>query len=337
MSCSLYIKRCIALAKKGLGYTYPNPMVGCVIVHRGKIIAEGWHKKAGRSHAEREAISKVKDPLLLSKSTLYVNLEPCDHHGKTPPCSDLIIENKIPRVVIGCLDQNKKVLGKGVKKLEDNGCDVKFGVLDSECQNLNRRFFTFHQKKRPYVILKWAESADGFIAPKKLYKDFWLTDNLSKQRVHQWRSQEQSVMIGVQTALIDNPQLNTRLWFGNHPLPIIIDPHQKFAKSEKDLKLKKKKFFTIMDEKIEEDEEKFIIPVKDILNQLFEKEIQSVLIEGGTKTLQPFIDANLYDEARIFRTNVKLREGLVAPKMNQNLISFSKKIKNDKLLIVYRD
>ncbi len=147
MSGSLFMNRCIALAKKGLGYTYPNPMVGCVIVHRGKIIAEGWHKKAGRSHAEREAISKVKDTSLLSNSTLYVNLEPCDHQGKTPPCSDLIIENKIPRVVIGCLDQNKKVLGKGVKKLKDSGCNVKFGVLDSKCQKLNRRFFYFPSKK----------------------------------------------------------------------------------------------------------------------------------------------------------------------------------------------
>ena len=337
MSDSLFMGRCIALAQKGLGYTYPNPLVGSVIVHEGKVIAEGWHKKAGRNHAEREAISKVEDPSILANSSLYVNLEPCDHHGKTPPCSDLIIKNKIPRVIIGCLDQNKKVLGKGVKKLEDNGCKVRFGILESECQKLNRRFFTFHQKKRPYVILKWAESADGFIAPKEPYRKFWLTDILSKQRVHQWRSQEQSIMIGVQTALIDNPLLSNRLWAGENPLPIIIDPYQKFANSVKNFNLKKENFLTIKFKKNKKVEKQPLIPPKDILNQLFKKDIQSIIIEGGAKTLQPFIDTNLYDEARIFRTNKKLNEGLLAPKINQDLISFTTNIKKDKLLTIYRD
>ena len=337
MSDSSFMERCIALAQKGLGYTYPNPMVGCVIVNDGKIIAEGWHKKAGKSHAEREAISKVKDTSLLLNSTLYVNLEPCDHHGKTPPCSDLIIDNKIPRVVIGCLDQNKKVLGKGVKKLRDNGCKVKLGVLESKCQKLNQRFFTFHQKKRPYVILKWAESADGFVAPMQPYSDFWLTDPLSKQRVHQWRSQEQSIMIGVQTALIDNPQLSTRLWTGENPLPIIIDPNQKFSLSVRDFKLKKKKILIIEDKKIKEDEGKHHIAAKDILNQLFETGLQSVIIEGGAKTLQHFIDEDLFDEVRIFFTNEKLNEGLSAPKINLDVISYSENIKKDKLIKIYRE
>ena len=337
MSDPVFMERCITLAQKGLGYTYPNPMVGCVIVNEGKIIAEGWHKKAGKNHAEREAILKVKDRSLLLDSTLYVNLEPCDHHGKTPPCTNIIIENKIPRVVIGCLDQNKKVLGEGHRKLEENGCKVTFGILESECQKLNRRFFTFHQKKRPYVILKWAESTDGFIAPKQPYMDFWLTNSLSKQRVHQWRSQEQSIMIGVHTALIDNPQLSTRLWTGNNPLPIIIDPHQKFTKSVRDLKLKKDKFLSIKNRKFKKNDRQFLISAKDILNQLYERDLQSVIVEGGAKTLQHFIDADLFDEARIFRSNEKLNGGLLAPKIDIDIKSFSSKIKKDKLLTIYRN
>jgi diaminohydroxyphosphoribosylaminopyrimidine deaminase/5-amino-6-(5-phosphoribosylamino)uracil reductase len=337
MNDTLFIKRCLRLAKKGLGYTYPNPLVGCVIVHRGKIIAEGWHKKAGRNHAEREAILKVKDPTLLSESTLYVNLEPCDHHGKTPPCSDLIVEMKIPRVVIGCLDQNKKVLGKGLKKLQAAGCEVKIGVLESDCQKLNRRFFSFHQKKRPYVILKWAESADGFIAPPESGKPYWLTDTLSKQRVHQWRSQEQSVMVGVQTVLNDNPKLNTRLWEGNHPLPVIIDPNQRLSQSKKKLNLKMKKILTITNLNEANNQDKKTLTPEEILNQLYHKDLQSVIIEGGTNTLQHFIDAHLWDETRIFITNKLLDGGLPAPKINKETIHTSYLIKKDTLITLYKD
>ena len=335
MSDNRLMQRSLMLAKKGLGYTYPNPLVGCVIVHEGRVIAEGWHKKAGGNHAEREAILKVKDSTLLLKSTLYVNLEPCDHHGKTPPCTDLILEKKIPRVIIGCLDQNKKVLGKGLKRLQEGGCEVKIGVLDYECQSLNCRFFSFHQKKRPYVILKWAESNDGFIAPNESHKEYWLTDPMSKQLVHQWRSQEQAIMIGVQTALNDNPKLNTRLWKGNNPIAVVIDPKQRLSKFIGNLNLKSNEFITIKD--LDKRSENNPLAAREILDQLSEKKLQSVIIEGGTKTLQHFIDANLWDEARIFVTKAKLKSGLKGPNINRSLIHNSTKINEDILITLYRD
>ena len=288
MNDAAFMERCLFLAKKGLGNTYPNPLVGCVIVVEGKIIAEGWHKKAGGNHAEREAILNIRDQSLLSKSSLFVNLEPCDHYGKTPPCTDLILEMKIPRVIIGCLDQNKRVLGKGLEKLKQAGCEVKIGVLESKCQKLNRRFFSFHQKKRPYVILKWAESMDGFIAPKENQKKYWLTNPLSKQLVHQWRSQEQSIMIGVRTVLNDNPKLDTRLWNGKNPVSIVIDPSQKLSKIDGNFNLMKKKFITIKNENKDKNKDQLLIKPQEILDQLFKNSLQSVIIEGGTKTLQYF-------------------------------------------------
>ena len=335
MSDALFMQRCLMLAKKGLGYTYPNPLVGCVVVHEGRVIAEGWHKKAGRNHAEREAILKVKDPSLLHNSSLYVNLEPCDHYGKTPPCTDLILEMKIPRVIIGCLDQNKKVLGKGLKKLQEAGCKVKIGVLESECQKLNRRFFSFHQKKRPYIILKWAESVDGFIAPKKSHQGYWLTNPLSKQRVHQWRSQEQAIMIGAKTALNDNPKLNTRLWKGNNPVAVVIDPQQRLSRSKGGFNLKNKKFLTIIDQEIRMENNP--ITAQKISDQLYDEKLQSVIIEGGAKTLQHFIDADLWDEARIFVTKTKLKSGLKGPKIKRDLIYSTSKIKEDTLITLYKD
>lgn len=336
MSDSLFMQRCLTLAQKGLGYTYPNPMVGCVVVHEGKIIAEGWHKKAGKDHAEREAILSVKNQHILSNSTLYVNLEPCDHQGKTPPCSDLIVQMKIPRVVIGCLDQNQKVFGKGLKKLQAAGCAVKTGVLETQCIELNRRFFSFHQKKRPYVILKWAESADGFIAPKNTNTKYWLTDVLSKQRVHQWRSQEQAIMIGLHTALIDNPKLNTRLWAGNNPTPVVIDPNQKLSHSDNHL-VKEKNTIIIVNKKLEATDAHTQIDAADILKRLYQEELQSVIIEGGTKTLQHFIDANLWDEARIFITKKKWHDGVKGPQINKNLIASSTTLKEDTLVTLYKD
>lgn len=335
MSDTLFMQRCLSLAQKGLGYTYPNPLVGCVIVHDGKIIAEGWHKKAGKNHAEREAIFNVKDSSLLSQSTLYVNLEPCDHFGKTPPCSDLIIEKKIPRVVIGCLDENKKVWGKGLKKLQNAGCEVQTGVLEDDCQKLNRRFFSFHQKKQPYVILKWAESADGFIAPKNTNTPYWLTNPLSKQRVHQWRSHEQSVMIGVKTAIIDDPSLTTRLWSGNNPQPVVIDPNHKISNSQIKLKSIDNRLINIVRNKKAGTEEH--LTAKAILDRLYDEKIQSVIIEGGTHTLQHFIDAALWDEARIFVTTKNLKEGLKAPKINRERFRSLTKMGSDRLIWLYKD
>ncbi len=338
MNNAFFMERCLVLAKKGLGYTYPNPLVGCVIVYKGKIIAEGWHKNAGSYHAEREAIMKVIDRSLLSKSTLYVNLEPCDHFGKTPPCTDLILEMKIPSVIIGCLDENKIVLGKGIEKLKSNGCRVKSGILKSKCQNINRRFFTFHQKKRPYVILKWSETSDGFIAPKDSGQGYWLSDPLSKQRVHQWRSQEQSIMIGVKTALNDNPKLNTRLWKGKNPLALVIDPHQKLSSCKKrDYNLFNRKFITIRNQNQQKYREQIKITAEEILDQLYDINLQSVIIEGGAKTLQCFIDAGLWDEARIFVTKQKISDGLKGPKIKRESVYDSSKIKEDTLITIYKD
>jgi len=216
------MRRCLELAQNGAGFVAPNPMVGCVIVHERKIIGEGFHKKFGESHAEVNAISSVKDSSLLPYSTLFVNLEPCSHYGKTPPCSDLIIEKKIPEVVIGCLDSNPLVSGNGVMKLQKAGVTVQTGMLEKESRDLNKRFFTFHEKKRPYVILKWAQSSDAFIAPQNGERAN-ISNEYSRTLVHRWRSEEAAIMIGTDTAMKDNPKLNARLWNNNNPLRIVID------------------------------------------------------------------------------------------------------------------
>ena len=229
------MKRCIELASKGLGMTYPNPLVGCVIVYRDKVIGEGWHKKAGENHAEIEAINNVKDKSKLKKSTLYVNLEPCSHYGKTGPCTDIIISHKIKKIVIGTKDFSKKVNGKGIEILEKNGCEVKVGFLEKECFYLNRRFFEFHIKNKPYIILKWAQTKDHFISPKIKEKGsiFWITGALAQQRAHQWRSEENAILVGVQTVIDDNPSLTTRHWKGNHPFRFVIYPHNRIPKDSK--------------------------------------------------------------------------------------------------------
>ena len=213
-----YIRRCIELAKNGLGTTHPNPLVGSIIVYKDEIIGEGWHKKAGEPHAEVIAINSVKDKSLLPKATIYVSLEPCSHFGKTPPCCDLIIANIIPNVVIGTMDPFAKVAGNGIKKLVEAGKNVIVGILEDECNELNKRFFTFHNKKRPYIILKWAESLDGFIAPlTKVKKEpVWITNDYSRQLVHKWRSEEQAILVGTNTIIDDNPSLTTRDWTGNN-------------------------------------------------------------------------------------------------------------------------
>ena len=228
-SDEFYMQRCLDLAENALGKTYPNPIVGCVIVHEGKIIGEGWHKKAGDAHAEVNAINSVKDKTLLSASKLYVSLEPCVHYGKTPPCSELIIKHNIPHVVVGCKDSFSKVSGKGIQSMRESGIKVDVDVLKDKCVESHKRFFTFHNKKRPYVILKWAETKDGFIAPakQKLGEPFWITSEESKTLVHKWRSQESSILIGTNTAKLDNPSLTVRLWNGNSPLRIVIDENLK--------------------------------------------------------------------------------------------------------------
>ena len=322
-----YIRRCIELARNGLGTTYPNPLVGSVIVYDGKIIGEGWHKKSGESHAEVNAVKAVKDKSLLKKATIYVSLEPCSHFGKTPPCCDLIIKNNIPNVVIGTVDPNVKVAGNGIKKLIEAGIHVTVGVLEEECNALNKRFFTFHKKKRPFIVLKWAESQDGFIAPteKLEKKPVWITNQYSRQLVHKWRTEEQAILVGTQTAIDDNPKLNARDWSGKNPIRLVIDQNNRieknnhifdnqavtivFSKSIDTIK-KENTIFEILDF------EKNI--AEQIVQILYQHQIQSVIIEGGRQTLQTFIDTNLWDEARVFVGSIKFKEGTQAPTLAKN-------------------
>jgi diaminohydroxyphosphoribosylaminopyrimidine deaminase / 5-amino-6-(5-phosphoribosylamino)uracil reductase len=335
-----YMKRCIELAKNGLGTTYPNPMVGSVIVHNGKIIGEGWHKKAGEPHAEVNAVNSVKDKSLLKEATIYVSLEPCSHFGKTPPCCDLIIANKIPNVVIGTIDPFAKVAGNGIKKLVESGKNVTIGILEDECNELNKRFFTFHQKKRPYIILKWAETADGFIAPisKTEKSPVWITNSYSRQLAHKWRTEEQAILVGTSTVLEDNPKLDARDFKGNNPIRIVWDKSNKiteefhikngiistfFLTESKNLTEKQNIYYknTIFD----------TLLAKRTLDILYKENIQSVIVEGGSQTLQTFIDANLWDEARVFVSENTFNEGVVAPKLPKNRILTSLLIKKDQL------
>ena len=322
-----YIKRCIQLAKNGLGTTYPNPLVGSVIVYNNQIIGEGWHRKSGEPHAEVNAINSVKDKSLLAKATIYVSLEPCSHFGKTPPCCDLIIKHKIPNVVVGTIDPNSKVAGSGIKRLIDNGVNVTVGVLEKECNELNKRFFTFHQKKRPYIILKWAESQDGFIAPltKDKKEPVWISNEFSRQLVHKWRSEEQAILVGTNTVLDDNPKLDVRDWIGENPIRIILDRTGKisnafFVKDEKT-----KTIIITEQENVTSSEnciyENAIFDTKltrTIANILYKYGIQSIVVEGGRQTLQSFIEDNLWDEARVFIGNIHLKSGLKAPLINGN-------------------
>jgi len=316
-----YIKHCLQLAEKGMGYVAPNPMVGCVIVYKDKVIGEGYHQQYGGLHAEVNAINSVSDKSKLVESTLFVNLEPCFHHGKTPPCCDLIIKNKIKRVIIGCLDTNPLVAGKGIEKLKQEGVEVITDVLKDECRELNKRFFTYHEKNRPYIILKWAQTKNGFIAklPPFTREENWITNDTSNEISHTWRAQEEAVLIGTNTALLDNPKLTARLSKGKNPLRVLID---------KDLKVpalnnifSDEAEIMVFTNKVQSakntisyhliDFTKDIIP--QILEALYHKKITSLIIEGGTHTLQIFINKNLWDEARIFTGDKIFKEGLKSP------------------------
>lgn len=328
-----YIKRCIQLARNGLGRTYPNPMVGSVIVHEDRIIGEGWHHKAGEAHAEVNAINSVKETSLLSKATIYVSLEPCSHYGKTPPCSDLIIAKGIKKVVIGTVDPFSEVAGKGVKKLIDAGCEVTVGILEEECQELNKRFFTYHLEDRPYIILKWAQSEDDFLAPtnKAERNPVWITNTYSRQLVHKWRAEEQSIMIGTTTAVTDNPKLNTRLWDGPDPVRVVLDRTGRIPADSalldgtvktiilidsRDFAGTRVKSSNVIYEKIRFDKE----ITAQICQVLHKYELQSLIIEGGRQTLQTFIDAGLWNEARVFTGKVQLKEGTRIPRFSGELI-----------------
>lgn len=330
------------MAKNGLGTTYPNPLVGSVIVHDGKIIGEGWHRKSGEPHAEVNAVSSVQDKSLLAKATIYVSLEPCSHFGKTPPCSDLIIHHKIPNAVVGTVDPNSQVAGNGIKRLLENGVNVTVGVLEKECQDLNKRFFTFHNKQRPYIILKWAESLDGFIAP--IHKDkkepVWISNRFSRQLVHKWRSEEQAILVGTNTVLDDNPKLDTREWSGNNPVRVVLDRTGKimddyFVKDgkTKTIIITEQENLTVVENCIYENAIFDIRLTKTIVHILQKYGIQSIIIEGGRHTLQGFIDDNLWDEARVFIGNVHLKNGIKAPILKEDFQT--KGIKEDQLKLYF--
>jgi diaminohydroxyphosphoribosylaminopyrimidine deaminase/5-amino-6-(5-phosphoribosylamino)uracil reductase len=336
-----YLSRCIQLAKNGLGTTYPNPLVGSVIVHNGKIIGEGWHRKAGEPHAEVHAINSVKDKSLLKESTIYVSLEPCSHYGKTPPCCDLIMAHKIPKVVVGTIDPFSKVAGTGIQRLKENGCEVTVGVLEKECLELNKRFFTFHNKKRPYIILKWAESKDGFIAPlvKNTKAPVWISNPFSRQLVHQWRAEEQAILVGTQTVLDDNPKLDVRDWTGKNPTRIVLDRSGKID-STYFVNYGNTKTILVTEQEnlsVGENVSVEIITFDNrlshkIVDMVYRLGLQSIIIEGGRETLQTFIDDFLWDEARIFVSNSILQGGIPAPQLNGS--GKTKKIKTDQLTII---
>jgi diaminohydroxyphosphoribosylaminopyrimidine deaminase/5-amino-6-(5-phosphoribosylamino)uracil reductase len=317
-----YMRRCIELAKRGEGFVAPNPLVGAVIVHEDKIIGEGYHRKYGVSHAEVNAIKSVKNPNLLKKSTIYVSLEPCSHFGKTPPCSDLIIEKEIPRVVIGSLDTFSEVNGKGIERLLKNGVDVETGVLEEDCRLLNKRFFTFHEKSRPYVVLKWAQTKDGYMD--KLRNDNekgvnWISSTETQSLVHLWRSQEMGILIGRKTAEADNPKLNVREVYGKDPIRIILDSKLKIKYNEElDPVSTRTIVFNTLDSRIEGNLEFLKVPdlnVTTILTTLYNQNISSIFVEGGAETLQRFIDSDLWDEIRIIQGENYFKEGLPAPKL----------------------
>ncbi|MFN8256956.1 MAG: bifunctional diaminohydroxyphosphoribosylaminopyrimidine deaminase/5-amino-6-(5-phosphoribosylamino)uracil reductase RibD [Bacteroidales bacterium] len=341
----IYMQRCNELAMLGLGHAAPNPMVGAVIVHQGKIIGEGYHKVCGGPHAEVNAINSVLNKELLKKSTLYVNLEPCSHYGKTPPCSDLIIEKEIPEVIIGCQDIFEKVAGRGIEKLKQAGCRVETGILEKECLELNRRFFTFHRLKRPYIILKWAKTLDGFIDYDRTNPAAphinWITNNLSKILVHKWRTEETAFMVGTNTVLNDNPMLTAREWTGRNPLRVIVDRQLRI---DTGFHVFNNQANTIIFNEIKNEtsgNKEFIKinfeknSLQEMLDVLYQKQIQSLVVEGGRQLLNSFIVSNLWDEARVFTGNKYFHNGIKEPEFKGRFISESNL--EDSYLKIYRN
>lgn len=319
-----FMCRCLQLARKGMMGAAPNPMVGAVIVCDGKIIGEGYHRRCGQAHAEVNAIRSVSRPELLKRSTIYVSLEPCSHYGKTPPCADLIIEKQIPRVVVGCVDPFSRVSGRGIQKLRDAGIEVTVGVLEKECRCLIRRFITFHAEKRPYIVLKWAQSADGFIDVKRTGgAPIVLSSPETQMLVHKHRAECKAILVGRRTALLDNPSLTVRCWHGENPLRLVLDRELSLPS---DLHLFDGTVPTVVFTAKEQtsyagvdfvrlDFTQAVVP--QILGYLYEHGIQSLLVEGGHCLLQSFIDAGLWDEAFVECVPRLLYDGISAPQMPQ--------------------
>lgn len=343
------MSRCIELAKNGRYTAAPNPSVGCVIVYKNQIIGEGATSPFGGPHAEVNALQAVEDKSLLADATLYVSLEPCSHFGKTPPCVDSILKHNIPSVVIGVRDPNPLVGGQGIQKLRDAGCSVEEGILENECRNSNIRFFTFYQKKRPYIILKWAQTPDGYIAPSQKLRNadpepFWISNTYSRQLVHHWRAEEKAVLVGTNTALEDNPRLNLRDWGGDPPLRIVLDRELKIPLDFHLLDLAGETL-VLTDVKDESRYKKgvqyrqidFASNLADQLcSLLWEMNISSLIVEGGSKTLNTFIKSGIWDEARIFTGARSLGEGVKAPRI-QGYLKTKEEIGSDNLEILLND
>lgn len=341
--------RCIEIAKNAMGTAPPNPMVGAVLVCKDKIIGEGYTSPYGGPHAEVNAIAAVADPSLLEEATLYVTLEPCSHFGKTPPCAELIVKHKIPRVVIGLRDPHNKVAGKGIERLKAGGCQVETGILEKECRDHHRRFLTYHEKKRPYVILKWAQSADGYLAPDPSGRShnpepYWISSSTSRQLVHKWRSEEQAILVGTNTVLMDNPSLTTRFWQGTNPVRVVLDPNLSIPSGYQiwDDKAPTLVLTTREQANADKGHAKYLqLPKSDygvnqVLSLLWQQGITSVIVEGGRKTLDGFISAGLWDEARIFTSRIEFGSGLPAPQIDRT-DGVLTKIGNDQLTILRND
>ena len=324
MTDEIYIQRCIDLAQKGIRAVAPNPMVGCVIVVNDKIIGEGYHQRYGEAHAEVNAINNVANQSLLNKATLYVSLEPCSHTGKTPPCAELIIKSGIKKVVVGTKDPNPIVGGKGIEKLKNRGIEVKEGILQKQCLELNKRFFTYHEKQRPYVILKWAQTLDGFldrIRDDETQKINWISEPETKTIVHKWRSEEQSILVGRNTITNDNPSLTVRDYGGINPIRLVIDSQLQIGG---ELNIYSKDAPTIVFNRIKNETENNVewvkikeTSTKNILEELYKRGIQSVFVEGGSRTLQYFIIDNVWDEARVVVGQKYFKDGYKAPIINK--------------------
>ncbi|WP_339660011.1 bifunctional diaminohydroxyphosphoribosylaminopyrimidine deaminase/5-amino-6-(5-phosphoribosylamino)uracil reductase RibD [uncultured Polaribacter sp.] len=356
----IYIKRCLQIAKNGIGTTRPNPSVGAVIVHQNKIIGEGFTSNYGQNHAEVNAVNSVKNKALLKESTIYVTLEPCSHFGKTPPCADLLVKYQFKNVVIGTVDSNSLVAGKGIERLKNAGINVIVGVLEAECKEHHKRFFTVQDKKRPYIILKWAETNNGFIAPltKNEQAPVWISNNLSQQLVHKLRSKEHAILVGTNTVIADNPSLNVRSWFGKNPIRIVLDKSLRIPKEATvfdgsvktiviadttSLRQEKRSFGFNNSHELKNTQELIYETInfsKNVANQIVDvlqkHQIQSIIIEGGSQTLQTFIDANLWDEATIFIGETSFKDGIKAPVFSAKRTSETK-IKNDILKIYTND
>jgi diaminohydroxyphosphoribosylaminopyrimidine deaminase/5-amino-6-(5-phosphoribosylamino)uracil reductase len=333
-----FMQRALELALLGAGHVSPNPRVGCVIVYDGKIIGEGWHQKYGQAHAEVNAIQSVKDKELLPMSTMYVTLEPCSHFGKTPPCADLIIEKKIRKVYIANVDSNPLVAGRGIEKLRQAGIEVETGLLEKQARHLNKRFFTFIEKQRPYIILKWAQTADGFIAQSN-YESKWISHELSRQLVHKMRSEEDAVLVGARTASHDNPKLNVREWSGRNPVRIVMD---RFLRLPHSLHLFDRSQPTVVYNVLKHEEHEHLIFVRiseenfinEMLADMYHRKIQSVIVEGGAQTLGLFIQQRLWDEAYVFTSNRTFEKGIAAPTINGRL-DVSSRLGDDKLNVYF--